>query len=139
PRRTQTQLRAYSESTLKQTLARTTTALPIGTIVDLDCGPNPVALYDLGSASWQIAAGDLSTDFCEGAGSNTKTRNSKTHAPVRDMLEGPGFRELRALRVAATDRPPWRTRAAWLIDRLTLRPEWSRKVAFLAVKPNSAP
>ena len=61
-----------------------------------------------------------------------------THAGVRGLLEDAGFQIVRALRVPATDQPPWRTRSAWLIDRLTLRPEWSLKVAFLAVKPNGA-
>jgi 2-polyprenyl-3-methyl-5-hydroxy-6-metoxy-1,4-benzoquinol methylase len=61
-----------------------------------------------------------------------------THATVRRLLEGSGFQIEHAIRVLATDQPPWRARAAWAIDRVTIRPEWSLKVAFLAVKPASA-
>jgi 2-polyprenyl-3-methyl-5-hydroxy-6-metoxy-1,4-benzoquinol methylase len=61
-----------------------------------------------------------------------------THATVRRLLEDAGFQVEHAIRVPATDQPPWRARAAWAIDRVTIRPEWSLKVAFVAVKSASA-
>jgi len=60
------------------------------------------------------------------------------HATVRGLLENVGFKIVRALRVSATDQPPWRARAAWAIDRMTIRPEWSLKVAVVALKPHRA-
>lgn len=212
----------YSEPTLKHTLIGAAAQLPVGRVVDLGCGPNPVVLFELAKAGWQAAGVDLSADFCRNAreqaaalglpvriecasadstpfadgefdalilsetlehvpdeleeptlaeafrilrpggrllfsvpnaaslftryqGWRTGTPidhpqhlREYTHPRVRALLERVGFRELRALRVPATGEPPWRARAAWLIDRVTLRPEWSLKVAVVAAKPELA-
>jgi SAM-dependent methyltransferase len=57
------------------------------------------------------------------------------HDRLAGVLREAGFELVRPLRVLATDRPPWQSGASWLIDRLTIRPQWSIKAAFLARKP----
>lgn len=54
------------------------------------------------------------------------------HRTLRSLLEASGFRIVRPVSVPATNAAPWRAKSAWLIDRITFRPEWSLKVAFLA-------
>lgn len=60
-----------------------------------------------------------------------------TFRGLGDLLAQVGFVIERKLRVPATTEPVWRQRSAWLIDRLTVRPELGIKVAFVAVKPAS--
>ena len=67
-----------------------------------------------------------------GLAENEEHLREYTPASLRTLLERVGFEIERALRVPATLERPWRTKSAWLIDRATLRPEWSIKIAFLA-------
>jgi 2-polyprenyl-3-methyl-5-hydroxy-6-metoxy-1,4-benzoquinol methylase len=51
---------------------------------------------------------------------------------LQEELTAAGFEIVRPLRVPATDQPPWRAGAAWVIDRLTWNPGRSLKASFLA-------
>ena len=55
-----------------------------------------------------------------------------TVAGLRDRLLDAGFAVERPISVAATDRPFRETRAAWVIDRLAFRAEWTLKAAAVA-------
>jgi 2-polyprenyl-3-methyl-5-hydroxy-6-metoxy-1,4-benzoquinol methylase len=53
---------------------------------------------------------------------------------LEDAVREAGLTVERKLRVPATVDPPWRTKAAWFIDRVTVRPEWGLKAALVARK-----
>jgi SAM-dependent methyltransferase len=55
-----------------------------------------------------------------------------TYPGLAGLLTRVGFDIDRKLRVPATTEPPWRARSAWLIDRVTVRPEHGIKVSFVA-------
>jgi 2-polyprenyl-3-methyl-5-hydroxy-6-metoxy-1,4-benzoquinol methylase len=54
---------------------------------------------------------------------------------LRVAVEKAEFVIERALRVPSTVEPPWRTKAAWVLDRIAVRPEWGLKAALVARKP----
>jgi 2-polyprenyl-3-methyl-5-hydroxy-6-metoxy-1,4-benzoquinol methylase len=62
----------YSETTLKQVIAKTALQLPATRIVDLGSGPNPVVLFQIHSArsAVELTAVELSADFCDHARAN---------------------------------------------------------------------
>jgi len=60
---------------------------------------------------------------------------SYTVPSLRARLLEAGFDVERVLRVPATAEPFGRAKAAWLLDRLAPRPEWSLKAAVVARRP----
>jgi 2-polyprenyl-3-methyl-5-hydroxy-6-metoxy-1,4-benzoquinol methylase len=66
---------------------------------------------------------------------NAEHLREYTVARLEAAVTGAGLRVERKLRVSATVEPPWRAKAAWVIDRVTVRPEWGLKAALVAVKP----
>ena len=58
-----------------------------------------------------------------------------TPALLREELQAAGFEIVRPLKVPATDQPPWRSGAAWVIDRLTPDAGHSLKASFVARRP----
>ena len=64
----------YSEPALKRAVLRTVTPLPVETVVELGCGPNPVVPFRLAELGRRVTVLEISQDFCDTARLNATRR-----------------------------------------------------------------